>query len=292
MKTPVTRILTAGILLCIPLWAQGPPLAPAQLDPLVEPVALYPDPLLVQVLTASTYWDQIPQAAQWADAHSYLNGPALADAIQEDQLPWDPSVLALLPFPSALDQMARDPGWTQALGNAVLDDRPGVMDAVQRMRREAMDYGYLRDNQYYRVTNGPYIEILPVTPGYYYVPMYNPAVIFTRPRRPIGPSAVIRFGSGVQVGAYFAPFGWRQPAFAWGQHNIIVNNHPWVHAGPNREHLEHGYAPPVRRVEPSGHAVAGRGGPAYVEHHERARQNEHGKAENHGHGHDHDRNHQ
>jgi hypothetical protein len=292
MKTPVAKILTAGILLCIPLLAQGPPFAPGQLDTLVEPVALYPDPLLAQVLTASTYWDQIPQAARWADEHSYLNGEALANAIQEDQLPWDPSVLALLPFPSALDQMARDPGWTQALGNAVLSDRPDVMDAIQRMRREAMSYGYLQSNQYYRVTSGPYIEILPVTPGYFYVPMYNPGVIFTRPRRPVGPSAVIRFGPGVHVGAYFAPFGWREPAFAWGQHNIIINNHPWERTAQNREHYQHPYAPPVRRPEASARGANGRGAPAYVEHHDRARQNGHDKNSHsregdHGREHDH-----
>src|SRR6202035_5176051 len=99
-------------------------LTPPQLDQLVSRIALYSDPLLAQVLTASTYWSEIPEAAAWADDHSYLTGDALARAIQEDNLPWDPSVLALLPFPSVLNMMARDMGWTQALGNAVLAQRP------------------------------------------------------------------------------------------------------------------------------------------------------------------------
>jgi Protein of unknown function (DUF3300) len=252
---------------------------PAQLDSLVQPIALYPDPLLAQVLTASTYWDQIPGAARWADAHSYLNGDALANAIQEDQAPWDPSVLALLPFSSVLDQMAGDPGWTQSLGNAVLTSRPEVMDAIQRMRMEAMNYGYLQSNQYYRVTSGPYIEILPVTPGYFYVPRYNPAVIFTRPRRPVQASIVLNFGPRIQVGAAFAPLGWRQPGFAWNQHNIVINNQPWVRNMQNREHYQPAYKPPVRQPETKGRTT-------YVEHHQTARGREqnaqHGKKGEHG----------
>lgn len=142
-------------------FAQQAPLGPHQLDQLVSRIALYPDPLLAQVLTASTYWTEIPEAAAWADDHSYLKGDALSRAIQEDNLPWDASVLALLPFPSVLDMMAKDPAWTEQLGNAVLTQRADVMDAVQRMRHKATDYGYLQSNGYMRVvTDGGYIEIL------------------------------------------------------------------------------------------------------------------------------------
>jgi Protein of unknown function (DUF3300) len=150
--------------------AQPVPLTAPQLDHLVQRIALYPDPLLAQVLTASTYWGEIPEAASWADQHSYLKGDPLAQAIQDDHLPWDPSVLALLPFPSVLDMMARDPGWTEQLGNAVLEQRPAVMDAVQRMRHEAKNYGYLVPNGYVNVvTTGGYIEVLPLDPTLVYV---------------------------------------------------------------------------------------------------------------------------
>ncbi|MCU1323961.1 MAG: hypothetical protein JWM43_3610 [Acidobacteriaceae bacterium] len=131
--------------------AQPVPRTSPQLDQLVTRIALYPDPLLAQVLTASTYSNQIFEAATWADQHSYLKGDALVHAIQDDHLPWDASVLALLPFPSVLDMMARDPGWTEQLGNAVLTQHPEVMDAVQRMRRKARDYGYLGPNGYVNV---------------------------------------------------------------------------------------------------------------------------------------------
>jgi Protein of unknown function (DUF3300) len=79
---------------------QPPPsFSPEQPDKVVSRIALYPDPLLEQILTASTFPDQINDAADWADAHHTLTGAELAKAIQDDQLPWDPSVQALLPFP-------------------------------------------------------------------------------------------------------------------------------------------------------------------------------------------------
>jgi anti-sigma regulatory factor (Ser/Thr protein kinase) len=86
----------------------APSFTPEQLDNLVARIALYPDSLLAQVLAAATYRDQIPDAARWADQHHYLTGQALANAIQADHLPWDPSVQALLPFPSVLEMMANE----------------------------------------------------------------------------------------------------------------------------------------------------------------------------------------
>src|SRR5579862_741429 len=102
--------LLAAAVSCIG-FAQAPPPSypPGELDRLVQRVALYPDALLAQVLSAATFSDQIPDAARWADQHHYLTGDALARAISEDQLPWDPSVQALLPFPTVLDMMASDP---------------------------------------------------------------------------------------------------------------------------------------------------------------------------------------
>src|SRR5579863_10211652 len=117
---PVALAILAGIV-AAPVFAQAPPpLPPPQLDQLVARIALYPDPLLGQILAAATYPNDIPLAAQWADQHHYLTGQALADAIRNDQLPWDPSVQALLPFPSVLDMMNSDMNWTAQLGNAFL----------------------------------------------------------------------------------------------------------------------------------------------------------------------------
>src|SRR5271168_3504804 len=139
--------------------APPPSFAPDQLDKLVSRVALYPDALLAQVLAAATFPNDIPDAAKWADEHHYLSGEALASAITADQLPWDPSVQAILPFASILDAMASDMNWTTDLGNAFLAQRQDVMDAVQRERQKARDFGYLRSNAQIVVGGGPYITI-------------------------------------------------------------------------------------------------------------------------------------
>src|SRR2546426_3965233 len=115
--------------------ALPPAYPPAELDRIVSPIALYPDPLLAQVLTAATYYNEIPDAARWADQHHYLTGPALTAAMASDQVPWDPSVQALLPFPSVLDVMASDMPWTQEIGTTFLAQSNDVMDAVQRDRK-------------------------------------------------------------------------------------------------------------------------------------------------------------
>ena len=161
----------------------GPLLTEKQLENLVARIALYPDPLLAQILTSSTYWNEIPEAAAWANEHSYLKGDALADAIRADNLQWDPSVLALIPFPSVLNLMAQDLAWIEQLGNAVLTRRADVMDAVQRLRKKAREFGYLKTNPYCTVVeNDGYIEIFPVNPAYIYVPTYDPLVVFAAPR--------------------------------------------------------------------------------------------------------------
>ena len=239
-------------------------MAPQQIDSLVQRITLYPDPLLAQVLTASTFSNEIPDAAGWANQHRYLTGDGLARAISDDRLPWDPSILALLPFPSVLDMMARDMGWTQALGNAVLGQRFEVMDAVQRMRERAQQYGYLQSNAYDRVVGGPgEIQILPVDPGYLYVPTYDPYVVFARPRAGFFVGGAVTFGPRIYLGAGFAPFGWGGVSFGWRAHNIFIDNRPWVRDFRNRAVYVHPYATPYRRPE------GGR-----IEHHE-FREHEH-----------------
>src|SRR5215831_12034991 len=169
------------MLTALPGLAQAPPpppplLPPAQLDSLVDRVALYPDPLLAQVLAAATYYNEIPDAARWGDQHHYLTGQALAGAIAADQLPWDPSVQALLPFPSVLDMMNSDMNWTAQIGNAFLAQQQDVMNAVQRQRAMAQRYGYLRTNGQVVVSGGPYITVMPVNPGYVVVPYCDPGI--------------------------------------------------------------------------------------------------------------------
>jgi hypothetical protein len=228
---------------------QAPYYSPQQLDAMVGRIALYPDPLLAQVLTGSTFSSQIPDAAGWARAHAYLTGDALARAIQEDGLPWDPSVLALLPFPSVLDTLSGDMAWTQQLGDAVLANRSAVMDAVQRQRALALNYGYLATNGQIRVINsGPGdIEIIPVDPAFIYVPYYNPYVVYARPRPGFALTAAISFGPRIVIGA-FAPWGWGHTSLGWRDHRIVVNNRPWERTWVNRQTYAHPYTAPRPQV--------------------------------------------
>ncbi len=227
--------------------APPPPLPPPELDRLVSRIALYPDPLIAQVLAASTFSDQIPEAARWADQHHYLTGDGLAQAISGDRLPWDPSVQALLPFPSVLDMMASDMGWTGALGNAFLAQNSDVMDAVQRERRKAQEFGYLRTNNQIVVSGGPYIQIMPVNPAFIPVPYYDPLVVYGPPRPGFVVGGAINFGFGVSLGAAFRPWGWGYNRFDWDRHAVIINNAPWGRRLENRAAYAHPYQ--VQRYE-------------------------------------------
>jgi hypothetical protein len=256
MNLRLPLAMAALLLSSAAAFAQPPMLGPAQLDQLAGRIALYPDPLLAQVLTASTFWNDIPDAAAWANQHSYLNGDNLANAIQVDNLPWDPSVLALLPFPTVLNMMNSDPGWTQSLGNAVLSQRDQVMDAVQRMRAQALNYGYLRTGPQYRVVNVPgAIEIVPVDPTYVLVPVYSPVVVFAPPRPGYFVGGAIGLGPRVFIGGGFSAFGWGGARFGWREHSIYVDNHVWSRTYTNRNTYVHTYARPVPRPTPAAPRV-------------------------------------
>jgi hypothetical protein len=226
-----------------PPQAQAPPsYPPAELDKLVTRIALYPDPLLAQVLAAATYPDQIPDAAKWADEHHYLTGDNLARAIAEDRLPWDASVQALLPFPSVLEMMASDMNWTAELGNAFLAQQQDVMDAVQRERKKARDYGYLRTNAQVVVAGGPYVTIMPVNPAFICVPVWDPLIVFYPPRPGFFIGGAIGFGFGISLGFAFTPWGWGPSThFFWDRHELFIAGAHWGRNWNNRGSYVHPY---------------------------------------------------
>src|ERR1700748_2958208 len=119
-------------------------LAPQELDSLVAPIALYPDPLLAQTLAASTYPLEVIQLQQWMNNNKSLQGKALADAVAKQ--PWDPSIQSLVEFPDVVQRMAGNIQWTTDLGNAFLAQQSDVMDAVQRMRAKAQGSGKLKSS--------------------------------------------------------------------------------------------------------------------------------------------------
>jgi hypothetical protein len=120
-----------------------------QLDSLVAPIALYPDPLLAQTLAASTYPLELMQLQQWLMRNPALKDKALADAVEKQ--PWDPSVQAMAPLPDVVKRLTDDIQWTTDLGNAFLAQQSDVMDAVQRMRQKAEGTGALKSTPQQRV---------------------------------------------------------------------------------------------------------------------------------------------
>jgi hypothetical protein len=116
-----------------------------QMDRLVAPIALYPDPLLAQVLAASTYALEVVQARRWLKENSKLTRENLTKAAAKQ--PWDASVQALVAYPSALKLLDDNIQWTMELGTAFLDQQMDVMDAIQRMRKKVKDGGKLESTK-------------------------------------------------------------------------------------------------------------------------------------------------
>ena len=147
------------------------------LDQLLAPIALYPDPLLSQILVAATYPLETVQAARFVRQNPTLKGDDLARALQGQS--WDPSVKALAQFPSVLAMMDDQLAWTQKLGDAFLAQQGAVMDTVQALRARAQAAGKLPNNQQEQVAyQGAAIDIEPASPDTVYVPYYNPTVVY------------------------------------------------------------------------------------------------------------------
>src|SRR5438270_5822941 len=128
---------------------ESPKIPTDQLDSLVAPIALYPDPLLAQTLAASTYPLEVIQLQQWMDRNKNLKDKALADAVAKQ--PWDPSVQSLAVAPDVVQRLAGNIQWTTDLGNAFLSQQSDVMDAVQRMRGKAESKGTLKTSAQQKV---------------------------------------------------------------------------------------------------------------------------------------------
>jgi hypothetical protein len=222
----------------------APPISPEQLDSLVAPIALYPDPLVSQILVASTYPLELVEAKQWLQRNPGLNGPALTQGAQQQN--WDPSVQALIIFPDLVTRLTQDITWTTNLGNAFLAQQGDVMDAIQRMRASAQQAGKLQSTPQQRVVQTsdagrPVIDIEPVDPGVIYIPQYDPALIWGPPVYYGYPhwwypypgvgligGAFFGFGLGISIGGFFGGgwggwggWGWRP---GWGSRTVIVNN--------------------------------------------------------------------
>jgi len=161
----------------LPTQAQARVYNQAELDALVAPVALYPDAVLSTILVASTYPDDVRQAAEWSRANAQLAGE---DAVRAaEPMPWHPSVKALVAYPDLLARMYDSPQWVADLGTAFREYEPYVMDTVQALRRRAQLNGSLQSNDQYIVQQqGQDIAVYPAQPQVVYVPYYDPYVVY------------------------------------------------------------------------------------------------------------------
>jgi hypothetical protein len=179
------------------------PLDAAQLSQLLGPVALYPDPLIAQILPASTFPTEIVMADR------YVSGGGDPNAL--DQQPWDPSVQALARYPQVLQWMDQNLGWTTQLGQAFLNQQQDVMDAIQQLRLSAYNLGNLQSSPDQQVINdGGEIEILPADPDTIYVPVYQPDEVYYQA------GFGITFGVGCPIGI------WLDGDFDWHHHHLVV----------------------------------------------------------------------
>jgi len=217
--------------------SQSSKIPPDQLDSLVAPIALYPDPLLAQTLAASTYPLEIIQLQQWLAKNPGLKDQALADAVAKQ--PWDPSVQACAGLPDLVKRLADDIQWTTDLGNAFLAQQSDVMEAVQRMRKKAMDKGTLKSTEQQKVEtklveSKSVVVIEQAYPQVVYVPSYDPVVVYGAPVYPYPPiyyppagyyaaGMAMSFGLGVAMGAFWSGgWGWN---CGWGGNSLYVNHY-------------------------------------------------------------------
>ncbi len=241
-----------ALLLCVTLVGSADPIAFAaaqesksassdaklpndQLDSLVAPIALYPDPLLAQILAASTYPLEIVQLSQWMQKNSKLTGDKAAAEVKKQD--WDPSVQALVVLPDVVKILNDNIKWTADLGNAFLAQQGDVMNAVQRMRAKAKSKGNLKTTEQQKVEttvieNKEVIVIQPAKTEVVYVPSYDPVVVYGPPVYPYPPyvyppgyvwaGVALSFGVGMMVGAAWGGgWGW---GCGWGGNNVYINN--------------------------------------------------------------------
>jgi hypothetical protein len=263
----VLSVLTVFVLgSVLPLPAQAPPptaadasgpitLSESDLEQLVAPIALYPDPLIALILPAAAVPSDIVLA------NRFLNNGGSADDI--DAQPWDQNVKGLARYPDVLQMMDDNLDWTNQLGAAVLAQQANVMTAIQAQRAKAQALGNLQSSpQQQVVADQGAIQIVPADPQVIYVPYYDPAVVYVQAPPPTAP--LVTFGIGLAIGAWLSGDcdwnnhgiyygGYYRPGYGWGYNNVTINNNYYWRPNPHRP-------PPRPPYRPGGPGGPGRPG--------------------------------
>ena len=245
-----------------------------EIDQMLAPIALYPDPLLSQVLMASTYPLEVVEAARWSKANPALKGQDAVRAV--DSMNWDASVKSLAAFPQVLAMMDSNLQWTESLGEAFLGQQDDVMSSVQGLRRKAEAQGNLLSSDQMRVgRDGDYITLAPPAPDVVYVPYYDPRVVYgpwwypayppvywAPPAYYVGPAYRPGFywGSGIAISAtfFFGHTDWRHRRVTVVNNQVnnvtinrnVVNNRTVISNAPARSRVAWQPDPSHRRGAP------------------------------------------
>jgi uncharacterized membrane protein YgcG len=220
------------------------------LQSLVAPIALYPDSLVAQILTAATFPDQVAIADYWLQQNKSLTGSVLMQSVDAEN--WDVSVKALTQFPSVLDNMAKNLAWTSSLGEAYHDQQSEVMAAIQTLRAQAKAKGSLTTNSKITVVqqSPEVIVVQPTNPQVVYVPVYNPAVVYGSPyvvpgyvapaytAGNVAAAGFIGFTAGIAVGAMMhgGCCSWGYSSWNCGWHGTAVVYHGGAYYGNSAWH--------------------------------------------------------
>jgi hypothetical protein len=258
----------------------GPPpgAATAQdLQELVSPIALYPDVLVAQILAGSTYPTQVVEADRWLKQNSNLTGDQLAS--QVNQQAWDPSIKSLTQFPTVLQTMNDSLAWTSELGEAYYNQPADVMNAIQVLRKMAMDAGTLKSTEQQKVEVQPNppatqssaqpsvqqtVIIQSAQPNTVYVPQYNPTTAYGAPvPAPAGYSGsdllltgVLSFGAGILLGSLInnGNNSWGCNWYGGGGHSSSVKYNNKIYVTNNNVYPGRppAYRPPNAGYPPNG----------------------------------------
>jgi uncharacterized protein DUF3300 len=241
------------LLAAIPISARAT--AEEDLDRLMGPIALYPDPLLAQVLTAATSPQQVTEFHQWLGQQT-ATGSDLQQAAQDAK--FDPAFASLALFPDVIKMMAESMDWTTAIGTAYQSDKDAVTASVQRLRGMAKEQGNLESSEQQNVKvesagSTQTIIIEPANPQIVYVPQYEPTVVYTEPA-PSGGGMLLAFGMGIAIGAAMnnSYYGWS----AWGYGGGGVHYHHGPYMPP--PYARYPYARPVPGYRPPANVYAPR----------------------------------
>ncbi len=233
--------------------SQAAELEKGQVAQVLAPIALYPDSLLTHVLIASTYPIEVIEAHRWAEKNPEIKGNDIAEAVEA--FDWDPSIIALISFPTVLEKMSTELSWTQQLGDAFLQDEEQVLATIQELRSKAEEAGNLDKMENVKVVKEQKTIIIePAEKEVIYVPYYDTRVVYGGWHWAHYPPVYWHYPHyGHRVVVHSNPFYWHTgvhigfnfffSSFHWHNHHIVVSHHHKHHRPPHhghRKHVSHG----------------------------------------------------